>query len=107
MSFAEDFTDTTISWNNAPLALRNYTRTTVNPIPETCDSVGSIIWPCVPYTWNVTQLVAEAYQQGKPARIVLYSADSNYSTGKYFTTSDTGDWNDAGRPKITVEWGNP
>lgn len=110
MSFSEDFSDTTITWNNAPLALRNYTRTLVQPIAETCDSAGSIRWPCVPYNWDVTQLVAEAYQQGKPARIVLYSADSNYSTGKYFSSSETGEpqnWNDEGRPKLTIEWGNP
>lgn len=106
LSFAEDFSDTTVTWNNAPLALRNYTRTTVNPIPETCDSVGSVTWPCIPYDWDVTQLVMEAYQQGKPARIILYSADSNYSTGKYFTSSDTGDWNQAGRPTLTVRY-NP
>jgi len=106
LSFGEDFSDTAVTWNNAPLALRNYTRTLVQPIPETCDSVGSITWPCVPYDWDVTQLVTEAYQQGKPARIILYSADSDYSTGKYFTSSNTGDWNHAGRPTLTIRY-NP
>lgn len=104
LSFGEDFTDTTISWNSAPLALRNFTRTSVPPLVG-CG--GSIPWPCTPRTWDVTRLVAEAYQQGLPARIVLYSADSNYSTGKYFTSSNTADWNYQGRPKLTVEWGNP
>jgi hypothetical protein len=104
ISFAEDFTDTSLTWNNAPLALRNYARTSVPP-QAGCGS--SIPWPCTPRTWEVSQLVAEAYQQSKPARIVLYSADSNYSTGKHFTSSDTGDWNEAGRPKLTIEYGNP
>jgi len=33
---------------------------------------------------------------------VLYEADSAYHSGKYFTSSDTGDWNEAGRPTLQV-----
>jgi hypothetical protein len=37
----------------------------------------------------------------------LYSADDDYNSGKYFVSSDTGDWNATGRPTLQVVWGNP
>ncbi len=104
LTVASDWSASTITWNNAPLALQNYSRTWVDTVVG-CGS--SIPWPCVPRSWNVTEPVAQAYAGNKPARLVLYSADSSFSTGKYFTSSDTGDWNANGRPTLTVEWGNP
>jgi hypothetical protein len=62
-------------------------------------------WPGIPWTWDVGKAVADAYAEGQPLRLVLYSADSNYHSGKLFVTSDTGDWNAAGRPALRVEWG--
>jgi len=39
-------------------------------------------------------------------RLILYSADSAYHSGKYFVASDTGDWNLEGRPRLDVQWGD-
>jgi hypothetical protein len=51
--------------------------------------------------------VAQAYGKGQPLRLAMYSADSDYHSGKYFTSSETGDWNAEGRPLLTVVWGSP
>lgn len=97
---ASDWSETALTWNNAPLALENVA---VAAVPM----VGSCNWPCVPRTWDVSYAVAQAYAAGQPLRLALYSSDSGYDSGKYFTTSDAEDWNAAGRPTLTVNWGNP
>ena len=60
----------------------------------------------VPIEWDATQAVVEAYATGKAANVALYSADTAYHSGKYFVSSDTGDWNADGRPTLTVVWGD-
>jgi hypothetical protein len=89
----------TITWNNAPQALENISAGWVTPVQS------MPAWPGIPWTWDVGKAVADAYAEGQPLRLVLYSADSNYHSGKLFVTSDTGDWNAAGRPALRVEWG--
>ena len=49
--------------------------------------------------------VAEAYAAGTPLRLSLYESDWAYHSGKYFHSSDTDDWNENGRPTLTVTWG--
>ncbi len=105
MSVAEDWGESSLTWNNAPLAFENDSSRTWVGMVVGCG--GSISWPCVPQTWNVSRVTAQAYSAGNPLRLVLYSADSAYSTGKYFTSSETGAWNAAGRPILQVTWGNP
>ncbi len=95
---AGDWSEETITWNNAPLAYENVGGHWVDPIT---DWPG---WPGVPRTWNVSYAVARAYARGEPLRLVLYSADSAYHSGKYFVSSDTEDWNEAGRPRLDVWW---
>jgi len=97
---SEDWGEDTITWNNAPLAAENIGGSWVNPIT---DWQG---WPGVPRTWNITYAVARAYARGEPLRLILYSADSAYHSGKYFVSSDTGDWNIEGRPRLDVQWGD-
>ena len=63
-------------------------------------------WPGVERHWDLSGAVAEAYAAGKPLRLVLYEADMAYHSGKYFATSDTGEWNAQGRPKLKVTWGD-
>ncbi len=96
---AEDWNEQTITWNNAPIAYENVAVSRVDPI------TGSINWPGVPRTWDVSYAAARAYARGEPLRLILYSADSDYHSGKYFVSSDTGDWNIAGRPRLDVRWG--
>ncbi|WP_232280149.1 DNRLRE domain-containing protein [Roseiflexus castenholzii] len=96
---AGDWNEQTITWNNAPIAYENVAISRVDPV------TSSINWPGVPRTWDVSYAVARAYARGEPLRLVLYSADSDYHSGKYFVSSDTGDWNIEGRPRLDVRWG--
>lgn len=94
-----DWDENTITWNNAPLAYENVGGSWVDPLTSTPG------WPGVPRTWDVSYAVARAYARGEPLRLILYSADSDYHSGKYFVSSDTGDWNTTGRPRLEVRWG--
>lgn len=95
---AADWNEASITWNNAPLAHENTGGSWVDPI---ADFPG---WPRVARSWDVSYAVARAYHLGQPLRLVLYSADSDYHSGKYFVSSDTGDWNTEGRPTLVVRW---
>lgn len=96
-----DWQEDTITWNNAPLAYENIGGSWVDVVR---DWPG---WPGIPRTWDVSYAVADAYTRGQPLRLVLYEADLAYHSGKYFVSSDTGDWNTAGRPRLDIVWGNP
>jgi hypothetical protein len=92
--------EATLSWNSAPLALENISRTWVEPI------ISFPGWPGVPYTWDVSIAVARSYAAGIPLRLAVYSADPGYHSGKYFITSEAEDWNKLGRPTLKV-WLSP
>jgi len=97
----EDWNPQTLSWNNAPLVKENISRTVVNTV------TGKKSWPGVPYTWDVSKAVADAYASGQPLRLVFYSSDSAYSTGKYFSSSYVADWNATARPTLQATLGDP
>jgi hypothetical protein len=101
LTVREDWEERTLTWNQAPLAWENIGGTRVDPVRSWPG------WPGIPYTWDVTRAVAEAYAAGQPLRLALYSADGDYDSGKYFVSSDTEDWNAKGRPTLTVQWGDP
>ena len=101
-SVAADWSESSLTWNNAPLAMENISSLWV-PVVY-CGDVG---WPCSPREWDVSRAVAAAYASGEPVRLALYSTDSDYHSGKFFTSSETGDWNDIGRPTLLVAWGVP
>ena len=61
-------------------------------------------WPGIPYTWDVSRAMAQAYASGEPLRIAMYSADGAIHSGKYFYASDA---DVAGRPTLQITWGNP
>lgn len=105
MTVNEDWNQATLTWNTAPLALENVSQSWVDPIPPGCGT--SIPWPCFSRTWDLARAVAQAYAQAKPLRLVFYSADDGYNSGKYFTASNAGDWNASGRPTLDVLWGDP
>ena len=90
-----------LNWNNAPLASENVSRAWIKPIT---DPIG---YPGVPRTWDVSKAVAEAHMESQSLSIALYSADGDYNSGKYFYSSDQGDWNAEGRPTLQVIWGYP
>ncbi len=97
----DDWNEATLTWNNAPLAAENVSQTWVDPISNWPG------WPGVPWSWDVSGAVAQAYKAGKPLELVLYEADSAYHSGKYFLASNEPNWNSAGRPRLDVLWGNP
>jgi hypothetical protein len=101
LTVGSDWSEGTLTWNNAPLSLENVARTWVYPLAEFPD------WPGVAHTWDVSRAAAAAYTSGTPLRLALYDADWDYHSGKYFVSSDTGEWNAEGRPTLRVTWGDP
>jgi hypothetical protein len=93
---AEDWTESTLTWNNAPLAVENVSAAWAYPM------TSPLVWPGVPVSWDVSRAVAEAYGTGKPLRLALYEADGPQHSGKYFTSSDAADWDAEGRPTLRV-----
>jgi len=95
--------ENTVAWNTAPLAQGNLSATWVQVITPENDPG----YPGVAYDWDATQAVAEAYAAGKPLSIALYTADTNFHSSKYLSSSEAGDWNAVARPTLTVTWGEP
>ena len=95
----QDWDESTLNWNNGPLAKENVSAAWVDPVDEYTGPPG------IPWEWDVSRAVAEAYALGTPLRLVLYEADFAYHSGKYFHSSDVGDWNAEGRPTLVITWG--
>lgn len=100
-TLAEDWDPATLNWNNAPLPNATAGRAWVDPLASFPG------WPGIPWDWDMTQAVAQAYASGEPLRLVLYSADLSCHSGKYFSASEAGDWNVEARPALQVFWGIP
>ena len=99
----EDWDENAINWNTAPLAQENVAQSWVDVIPS-----GPVTWPGSARTWNLSWALARAYAAGESVlRLALYEADGAYHSGKYFSSSDTGDWNAVGRPTLQVVLGDP
>ena len=101
LTVAEDWSEGTLTWNNAPLAKENVSRAWVDPLPPLEDRPEQH----VARHWNVSGAVAEAYLTGQPLRLALYSADSSMHSGKYFRSSEFHD--PSFRPALKVSWGHP
>lgn len=119
-----DVEDTTMNWNNAPQVIQNtlgsymcdireyfndtYDAQTVHQSVCENDNLyfdvnGNVAHAQVDF--DVTRLVAEAYEAGEPVKFAVYTADYPLHSGKYFRSSETSD--PAFRPKLTVVWGEP
>ena len=98
-SVNEGWDPATLALNNAPLVKENISTTVVNIMP------GAIVYPGQPYSWDVSKALADAYATGQPLRLVFYSSDSAYNTGKYFFSSTIPDWNATGRPTLQATLG--
>jgi hypothetical protein len=101
LTVGQDWDENTITWNNAPLAVENVASSRVDPLTQFPG------WPGAARTWDVSLAAASAYGASSPLRLVLYSADGAYHTGKYFSSSDAPSWNQAARPTLQIVWGNP
>lgn len=95
---AEDWLEEEIHWNNAPLAGPNVSRASVDPLPKDVTSAN------LARHWDIGLAMANAYTNAEPLRLVLYSPDTNYHSGKYFWSSDA---KANVRPSLDVVWGNP
>ena len=93
---ASDWNENSIVWNNAPRPLENVARTWVDPIPA--GGSGKFV------TWDLSAAVAEAYANGQPLRLALYSADNAMHSGKYFAASET--FNPERRPTLEITYGS-
>jgi hypothetical protein len=100
-TITEAWSEDTLTWNNAPKVQENIATTWVEPVDGPTD------YPGVPVKWDVSGAMAESYAGGIPLQLVIYSADGAYHSGKYFSSSDTGDWNAEARPTLQVLWGEP
>jgi hypothetical protein len=98
---SEDWQESAITWNNAPFSRENVASSWVDPLGEFPG------WPGVARTWDISRAVAQAYASGAPLRVVLYTSDGAYHSGKYFSTSEADDWNAEARPALEIVWGNP
>lgn len=101
LTVGDGWNESTLTWNNAPLARENLGGIWVDPL----DTYPG--YPGVPRLWDIGRAAAEAYAAGTPLRLVLYSADWAYHSGRYFYSSDTEDLNAVGRPTLAVTWGEP
>jgi hypothetical protein len=101
LSVAEDWDEETVAWNSAPLAAENISSAWVDPLSSFPG------YPGVAREWDVSGAVAKAYVAGEPLRLAFYSGDSAYHSGKYFVSSDAGEWNAEGRPTLKVSLGDP
>lgn len=96
LTVGESWSEQTITWNNAPLAVENFPVTRVPMLPTFPG------WPGIPRTWDISRAVAQAYESGQPVRLAIYSTDSAMHSGKYFYSSDA---DLGGRPTLEVTWG--
>lgn len=101
LAISNDWDESTITWNNAPLSLENISATWVGPLASFPGHPG------VKRQWDVSRVASAAYGVGAPLRLAFYSADTAIHSGKYFVSSDTGEWNAEGRPALRIIWGDP
>jgi hypothetical protein len=100
LTVGEDWNESTLTWNSAPLALENVAATWVNPLADPPPPAG------MSRQWDVSRAVTEAHAAGRPLRLALYAADSALHGGKYFRTSDFEDYGQKDRPTLIVTWGH-
>ena len=97
----EPWNEDTVTWNTAPMAMENVAQSWVDVIPA-----AGLPWPGAARVWNLSGAVRQVYVSGETVlRLAIYDADGAYHSGKYFTSSDTGEWNAVGRPTLQVTLG--
>ena len=99
LTVAGDWDETTLTWNNAPVAEQNIAGRWVDPLGDPVPPEGA------DRQWDVSAAVAQAYAAGHPLHLAVYSGDGDYHSGRYFRSSDFGDAPD--RPALIVRLGDP
>ena len=101
LTVAQDWAESALTWNTAPMARENVSQTLVPLMPSDVP-----LDPGVPRSWDVSRAVAEAYASGDELRLALYSSEYPLNTGKYFWSSDHDEYPALARPTLTVVWGD-
>jgi hypothetical protein len=99
LTIGEDWNESTLTWNNPPLAQENVAAAWVDPLSDQQLPEG------VSRQWDVSRAVAQAYAAGQPLRLALYEADSAKHSGKYFRTLEIDQYEQENRPTLNVTWG--
>lgn len=99
-SLSEDWSESSVTWNNGPMALENITGSWMAPRAPGADPVTGD-----PTNWDVTTLVRDALRSGRPLSLAVYSADSGFHSSKYLVSSEALDQYSNLRPTLTVVWG--
>jgi hypothetical protein len=99
-SLAEDWNESTIHWNNAPMAMENVSGAWMAPRAPGADPVTGD-----PTHVNLTDLVRSTLQTGQVLNIAIYSADTGFHSSKYLGSSEAIDQYAYLRPTLTVVWG--
>ena len=100
LTIVDNWSDSIITWNNAPLAQENVSVISVEPV----DAFPG--WPGIPYNWDVSKAVKDALESGDHLRLALYSADAAIHSGKYFYSSNSNS-DGSGRPVVHIFWHSP
>ena len=104
LSVPPGWQEDTITWNNAPLPFENVA---VLQVPPYNINQPEEKWPGMRCEWDVSYALSKAYDQGTGwVSFALYSSDSAYHSGKYFSASETGESNKEGRPTLIIEYGD-
>jgi hypothetical protein len=102
MTAKTDWNESTLTWNNAPLAAENFAAAYVSPI------LGEPPFAGIAREWTISTAVARAYRDGQPLRLVLYSSDFPMHSGKYFWASNrVDDDQPQSRPSLVIVYGDP
>jgi hypothetical protein len=99
LTVGEDWNESTLTWNNAPLAMENVAAAWVDSFGDSPPPAG------VPRQWDVSRAVAQANAAGQPVRLVLYEADYAMHSGKYFRSSNFDEIEQEKRPTLIITWG--
>jgi len=99
LTVSADWDESSITWNNGPLATENISQTIVDPLP-----VGP---SAVERRWDLSRGVFQAYASGQPLQLTLYAADTEIHSGKYFYSSDVDDYMPEARPTLLITFGDP
>lgn len=96
----QPWSESTLSWNSAPIPFENYPGAWVDPLPITHSG------PDVPRTWDVTRALVDVYSGSQDMlRLAMYSSDRSYNSGKYFRASESPSWYTP--PTLTIQWAEP
>ncbi len=66
LTVAQDWSENTLTWNNAPLALENVAQVWAGVVDD-CGVAGGTPWPCVARQFDVSRAVAQAYADRRTA----------------------------------------